>query len=145
MCIIQHGKSNSVGLDLERSFIVAIPTVVIGIGMERATTCQNRESLSYVCFKRSESISRYLSALKIKLAQFKMILLQTHANRNSTVTSNYLYFFFFWKENILYSTSTKLPQSQFFPHLTFALTDRFSKLVYKFLQHTCLLILLIDF
>ena len=49
-CIIQQGKSNCVGLNLERSFIVAMFKVVIDIDMERATTCQNQKSLSYICF-----------------------------------------------------------------------------------------------
>lgn len=41
VCIIQQGKSNSVGLSLERSFIVAIYTVGLDIDMERATACHN--------------------------------------------------------------------------------------------------------
>ena len=66
VCIIQHGKSNSVGLSLERSFIVAIFMVVKDVDMEWATTCQKQESLSYVCFQRSEKYFSLLESIKKK-------------------------------------------------------------------------------
>jgi hypothetical protein len=98
----------------------------------------------YICPYRSLWVfwknSSLLWCIKNEAVPVSMTLLQTHAHRNTMVTSNYL--FFVWKENIFYSTRMKVSQRQSFPHLTFALTCRFSKLVYNSLQHSCLLILL---